>query len=148
MTASPAERPTPLFHRPLKMSVVLLVVAGVGLAATAAIAAFTHDQGGQGWVFVTVALVLGATAILIALGVRWVIAVCMIALAGQLAAIVGTAVELIFGIAEVKQRQLTSIGFDPTFGVLTNLVYSTAGFGLFCWLALRFLRRRVRRPIS
>jgi hypothetical protein len=52
--------------------------------------------------------------------------------------------ELVFGVAVVKQRQLHSLGFDPTAAVALNLVYSAIGFGLFCWLAARWWMRRRR----
>lgn len=145
MAASVRSRPGPVFHRPLKTGLVAVIAAGVGLASCALIAAVLHHQAGQAWAFLGVAVVLAAVAVAVALGVRWVIVVCFVALAGQAAAIVGTAVELVTGVAAIKQRQLRSLGFDPTAAVAVNLVYSTAGFGLFCWLAWRWKTRRAQR---
>jgi len=136
--------PEPVFHRPLKIGVLVLLLAGVVMAATGVVAALTHDQTGQVWPFVVVGVVLAAAAGLVVRGVRWVVVVCFVVLAGQVAAIAGTIAELTVGIPELRQRQLRSLGFDPTVAVVVNLVYSTVGFGLFCWLALRWLARRRR----
>jgi hypothetical protein len=134
--------PVPVFHRPLKISLVLLIAAGGGLAIAALIAALIHHQSGQAWAFLVVALALAAAASTVVRGVRWVIVVCFVALAGQAVAILGTAIELATGVAAVKQRQLHSLGFDPTVSVAINLIYSTVGFGLFCWLAWRWKAQR------
>jgi hypothetical protein len=132
----------PVFHRPLKVGVVVLVLAGVVLALTGAIAAFLHQQYGNAAVFVAVAVVLAAVAVLIGRGVRWAVAVCFGALAGQLGAIVGTIWELTHGVAAVKAQQLQTLGFDPITAVAINLIYSSIGFGLFCWLAWRWWSAR------
>jgi hypothetical protein len=95
-----------VFHRPLKISVVVLVTVGVAMAITGAIAALSHQQAVNAAVFVAIAVILAAVAILIVREVRWVIAVCFVVLAGQLGAIVGTMWELTHGIAAVKVRQL------------------------------------------
>ena len=130
--------PDPALHRPLKFAVVGLLLVGVAMSLTAVVGAVTHDQTGQVWVFVVVAAGLLAGAGLVARGVRWVIVLCFVALAGQVGAVAGTVLELVFGVAEVKQRQLRALGFDPTTAVVVNLVYSAVGFGLFCWLAVRW----------
>jgi uncharacterized membrane protein len=131
-----------VFHRPLKISVVVLVTAGVAMAITGAIAALSHQQSVNAAVFVAVAVILAAVAILIVRDVRWVIAACFVVLAGQLGAIVGTMWELTHGVAAVKARQLQGLGFDPTTAVVINLIYSSIGFGLFCWLAWRWWSQR------
>ena len=127
-----------VFHRPLKISVVVLMLAGVAMALTGAVAAFSHQQASSAAVFVAVAVVLAAASGLIVRGVRWVIAVCFVGLAGQLIAIAGTIWELAHGIAAVKAQQLLGLGFDPTTSVVINLIYSSIGFALFCWLGWRW----------
>jgi hypothetical protein len=72
--------------------------------------------------------------------VRWAVFVTLIALAGQSIAVAGIAIELITGVAAVKANQLRQLGFDPTTGVVINLVYSSIGLGLFCWYAERRLK--------
>lgn len=121
---------------------MLLLLAGAAMAATALTAALSRHAPTEARAFLAVGVVLGADALAVARGVRWVIVACFVGLAGQLAAIAGTAVELAIGVAAVKQRQLRSLGFDPTTAVALNLVYSVIGFGLFCWLAARWIRRR------
>ena len=66
----------------------------------------------------------------------------LVALAGQVFAVAGTAVELSRGVAEVKSQQLRQLGFDPAVGVTINLAYSGLGFALFCWFAIRWLAAR------
>jgi hypothetical protein len=34
------------------------------------------------------------------------------------------------------------LGFDPTAGVVVNLVYSSLAVSLFCWVAVRWRRER------
>jgi hypothetical protein len=130
--------PEPALHRPLKFALVGLLLAGVAMSLTAVVGAVTHDQTGQVWVFVAVAAALVAVAGLVLRGVRWVIVLCFVALAGQVGAVAGTVLELVFGVAEVKQRQLRALGFDPRAAIAVNLLYSAVGFGLFCWLAARW----------
>jgi hypothetical protein len=50
-------------------------------------------------------------------------------------------VELIWGIAPVKAHQLRQLGVDPTVGVIISLIYSSLGFALFSWFAIRWLNR-------
>src|SRR3954465_9354451 len=105
------------------------------MGMTGARAALLHQQWLNAAVFFAVAVVLTAGAVLIVRGVRWVIAVCFVGLAGQSSAIVGTVWELTHGIDAVKAKALQGLGFDPATAVAINLSYSTIGFGLFCWLA-------------
>lgn len=137
--------PEPAFHRPLKYALVVLLFAGTAMSLTAAVSAVRHDETGQVWVFVAVAVLLVAVAGLVVRGVRWAVALCFVALAGQLFAVVGTILELVLGVAEVKRHQLLALGFDPSAAVALNLAYSAAGFGLFCWLAARWWIGRLRR---
>ncbi len=102
--------PEPVFLRPLKVGVVVLLLAGVVMAATGAVAALAHGQSGQVWPFLAVGVVLAGAAGLVVRGVRWVVVVCFVVFAAQVGAIVGTVAELSFGVAEVRQRQLRSLG--------------------------------------
>jgi hypothetical protein len=145
MAATPDyDQTVPVLHRPLKIGIVALALTGVALAATGAIAAFSHHQTGHAGAFVVVAVVLATAALLFVRGLRWAVAVWLVALAGQLAAIVGTIWELTHGIATAKAQQLRSLGFDPTTAVIINLMYSTVGFALFCWFAWRWWSQRRR----
>jgi len=128
----------PAFHRRLVLATVALLLTGIDLALLGAVAATTHRQPENAVVFLVVAAVLGCSAALIWRRVRWAVTLCLIALAGQSAAVVGTAWELVHGVAGIKADQLRSLGFDPELGVTLNLVYSTIGFGLFCWFAVRW----------
>jgi hypothetical protein len=78
-------------------------------------------------------------------GKRWVIGLIIVVLAGQLGAIAGTIWELSRGIDARKAGRLRQLGFDPTAGVVINLIYSSIGFALFCWFAARWIAARRRR---
>ncbi len=133
------------FHRPLAISAAALILVGVGLAVTAFVLAVAHRDTGQALAYVPVAIGLTAIAVLVLRGTRWVTAVVIVAFAGQLAAITGTAWELGHGVEGRKAAQLRRLGFDPTAGFVINLVYSSVGFALFCWFATRWLAARRRR---
>jgi hypothetical protein len=132
-------------HRPLRRSLTVLVVAGAGIALTAAILAFSEDNVRDGIVYTVVAAGSSLVAVGVARSVRWVVVMTLIVCAGQIAAIIGLVLELVYGIAPSKATQLRALGFNPTLGVGINLAYSTVAFGLFCWFAGRWLRRRHQR---
>jgi hypothetical protein len=136
------------FHRPLAISVAGLMLVGVGLAVTALVLAIAHRETGQALAYIAVAIGLTGVAVMVLRGTRWVIQVVIVALGGQLAAIVGTAWELSQGVDGRKAGQLRRLGFDPTAGVVINLIYSSIGFALFCWFATRWLAARRRRHTS
>jgi hypothetical protein len=136
------------FHRPLAIGVAELMLAGVGLAVTALVLAVAHREIGQALAYIPVAVGLTGVAVMVLRGTRWVIRVIIIVLAGQVGAIAGTTWELSHGIDARKASQLHQLGFDPTAGVVINLIYSTTGFALFCWFAARWLAARRRRHAS
>lgn len=135
----PSGRP---LHPPLKLAVTVLIAVGAGLAATAAVLSATHHLATQVPVFATVTLALTVLAVLVWREFRWAVLITLIALAGQAIAVAGILIELITGIAAVKADQLRQLGFDPTTGVIINLIYSSIGFALFCWYVS--LRLKVR----
>lgn len=134
--------PMRTLHRPLRRCLTGLVAVGAGLAATAMIPAFTDDNVRDGIVYTVVAAGLSLVAIGVALSVRWVVDVMLVVCAGQIAAIIGIVLELVYGVAPSKAAQLRRLGFNPTVGVSINLAYSAVAFGLFCWFAGRWLRQR------
>lgn len=137
---------TQTVHRPLRLSLAGLAVAGAALAVTAAILTFTTDgEVRDGIVYTVVAGGLSLVAIAVARSVRWVVAVTLVVCAGQIGAVIGLVLELVYGVAPFKAAQLRRLGFAPTVGVGINLLYSTVAFGLFCWFARRWLRGRHRR---
>jgi hypothetical protein len=138
----------PVVHRSLKISVIVLIAVGVVMAVTALIASVTHGQTAQAWAFLAVASILAAAAWAVSRSVRWVTVVCFVGLAGQLFAVIGSAIELTIGVAAIKQQQLRSIGFDPTVVVTVNLIYSAVGFALFCWAAWRWKTQRTVPPCA
>ena len=124
--------------RPLRWSLTGLVIAGAGFAVTAAVLAFAGGGVRDAIVYTVVATALSLVAIGIGRAVRWVVAMTLVVCAGQIAAVIGTVLELVYGVAPSKAAQLRRLGFDPDFGVSINLGYSTVAFGLFCWFAWRW----------
>jgi hypothetical protein len=105
-------------------------------------------KAGQALPYTAVAIGLTGVAVMVLRGTRWVIRVVIVVLAGQLGAIAGTTWELSHGIDARKATQLRRLGFDPTAGVVINLIYSSIGFALFCWFATRWLAAWRRRHAS
>ena len=128
--------------RPLRQLVVAWVMVGAALAATAAVLAFARVGARDGIVYCAVAVVLMATAVAVARGVRWVMLVVLATFAGQAAAVFGLILELVYGVASVKADQLRALGFAPLVGVLANLILSTTAFLLFIWFAVRWRHER------
>ena len=143
-----ARRAEVAFHRPLRLAVTGLVLVGATLAAIAAILCLTHHVFTQLPAFVAVMTVLIVDAVMVWRRIRWAVLVTLAGLAGQAFAVVGTIVELGFGVADVKVRQLQQLGFNPTAGVIINLIYSLMGFVVFCWFAARWLNSRPTRTRS
>lgn len=135
------------FHRPLRAATAALASVGSMLAAATAGPAFAHLGSGPGLAFVAVALAGITLAAAVLRGARWALGVAAVSLGGQLGAVVGTAWELIGGVAASKARELRQLGVSPAVGVLINLVYSTVAVALFCWLVQRWLRLRSTRPL-
>jgi hypothetical protein len=132
------------FHRPLRRAVAGLVGVGAVLAGTTAILSFARVGARDGVVYTLIAVLLAAAAAGIARGVRWLAWLALIVCAGQVGAVVGTVLELVYGVAPVKATQLRALGVAPRAGVAVNLSYSAVGFGLFCWFAVRWWRRRAQ----
>jgi hypothetical protein len=135
-------------HRPLRLCLTGLVAVGAGLAVTAMIVAFLQGNVRDGIVYAVVEIGLSLIAVGVARSVRWILAVVLVACAGQIAAVAGIGLELIYGVAPSKAAQLRRLGFNPTVGVGINLAYSALAFGLFCWFARRWLRQRHQRLAS
>jgi hypothetical protein len=132
-------------HSPLRWSLTGLAGAGTGLAVTAAILAYAEGNVRDGIVYTVVTAALSLIAVGVARSLRWVVAATLVVCAGQIAAIIGLLLELVYGVAPSKAAQLRRLGVNPTVGVGINLAYSTVAFGLFCWFTWRWLRRRHQR---
>jgi hypothetical protein len=132
-------------HPPLRRCLIGLVAAGAGLAVTAMVPAFIDGNVRDGIVYTVVAAGLSLVALGVARSVRWVVALTLIVCAGQILAVIGLVLELVYGVAPSKAAQLRRLGFNPTVGVSINLAYSAVAFVLFCWYASRWQRRRHHR---
>jgi hypothetical protein len=121
-----------------------LCLVASGLAGASAVLSATRLGAWQALTFAVVAVLAAALARAVLHGARWALWILTVGTAGQIAAVVGTGWELVAGVEATKADQLRRLGFDPTLGVVVNLVYSSLASLLFCWLAVRW--RRARRP--
>ncbi len=130
------------FHRPLRFATAVLALAGAVLAGISCGPAFTQLGPGRGLAFVAVAVAAVGFAVVVLRGARIALTVAAVLLGGQLGGVIGTAWELVGGIATSKAEVIRRLGWSPTAGVFINLVYSTVAVALFCWFARRWLRLR------
>lgn len=129
-----------VLHPPLRWSIAGLILVGALLAAASSAVAFARVGPRDGIIYTVVAAALTLVAIAFARQVRWIVALVLIVYAGQVLAVVGTVLELVYGVAPSKAAQLRDLGFNPTVGVGINLAYSAVAFGLFCWFLVRWRR--------
>src|SRR5690349_19214610 len=94
-----------VFEGPVKAAVTAQIATGAALAGVAVALSIAHHASGQVPVFVAVALALAADAALVWREVRWLVAINLIALAGQIVAVAGLIVELAAGVAAPKAHQ-------------------------------------------
>jgi hypothetical protein len=119
-----------------------LILVGALLAAVSAVLAFARTTVGEGAVHALIAVVLSLVAVGVLRGVRWIVALVVLVFAGQITAVAGTALELVYGVAPGKAAQLRALGFRPALGVGINLAYSALAFGWLCWFLTRWYRLR------
>ena len=132
---------TPELSRDLRRSVVVLWLAGASIAGGVAPLAATRQGPGSAIVYASVAVGLIVLAARVADDARWALRVSVVLLALQLFGVIGSAWELVHGVAGGKAAQLRRLGVDPTVGVTLNLAYSAIAFTLFLW-AWRCTSRR------
>lgn len=131
-----------VFHRPLRLCAAIWWLAGAALAAISAVLAFSRLGAGQSLVFAVVAVALAVLALFVLRAAPWALWVSIVGSGGQVAAVIGTVLELAVGIDAAKARDLRQLGFDPTLGVAINLVYSAVASVLFGWLVVRWSLNR------
>ncbi len=129
-----------VFSRWLRNSTTALWVAGVTLAGfTAPVAAARLGVvTSLPFVLAAAALILLAFGTFREAGLALVVSVAL--LGAQLIGVTGSAWELFLAEETAKSRQLRSLGFDPTLGILFNLVYSAVASLLFVWVLVRWRR--------
>lgn len=134
-----------IFHQPLRATVAGLWVAGVAIAGFAATRAWSRVGATRALPYLGVV----AGGILLATAVhrrnRVGLALSTVALGGQILGVMGSAWQLARGVDASKARELRDLGFDPDFGVVLNLLYSTVASAVFAWIVARWLAGR-RRP--
>jgi hypothetical protein len=131
-----------VFHRRLRLCAAILFLAGAGLAAMSAVLAFGRLGAGQSLAFAVVAVALAVLAVFVSRGARWALWLSVVGTGGQVAAVIGTVWELAAGVDAGKARNLRRLGFDPTLGMVINLVYSAVASVLFGWLVVRWRQLR------
>jgi hypothetical protein len=137
-----------LLPRRMRTVIAGIWLLGAGIAGITTPFAVVGLGAGAGLPFAAVAVVLVALAVVTHRGLRWALASSLALLGSQLFAIAGSAIELWLGVGGSKAAELRSLGVEPAFGVLVNLIYSTISFGMFCWVLIAFALRRARRGSS
>jgi hypothetical protein len=130
------------FPRSLRRAVAALWFSGAAIAAVTTPLAATRDSAASALVFAVVAAALIVLAVATVRALRWALTVSLVLLGLQLFGALGSAWELLHGVDEGRADKLRTLGFDPTFGVTVNLLYSTVAFSLI-WPAAG--RGRARR---
>jgi hypothetical protein len=127
-----------IFSRWLRTGTTALWVAGVALAGFTAPVAAVRLGIATSLPFFLAAV----TLVLLAFGTfrkaRPALVVSVALLGTQLIGVAGAAWELFLAEETAKARQLRSLGFDPTFGIVLNLVYSAIASLLFVSLVVRW----------
>jgi hypothetical protein len=101
---------------------------------------------GPYWAFLIPAVLLPLIAYSLLASRMWAIVVSFVLLVGQVVGVVGTTLELGYGIDAGKATELRALGFDPRLGVSINLVFSLASVGALAMALLR-ARRSVARAL-
>jgi hypothetical protein len=133
---------TGAFHRPLRVTVAVLWLIGVLLAAGTAPLAAARLGAGRGVIFALVAVGLGALAFATWRGIRWVLVLDLVLLGAQVVGAVGATLELIYGVNPAKATDLRAVGYNPEASVALNAVYSTVATAVFVWAMVRLVRAR------
>ncbi|MCA1843561.1 MAG: hypothetical protein LC792_10330 [Actinobacteria bacterium] len=99
--------------------------------------------------FIAVAVGLSALAVAVLRAVRLALILSTAGLGAQLLGVIGSAWELLHGVAGSKADELHRLGVDPELGVTLNLIYSAVASAVFAWILTRWLgaRRQNRRRI-
>jgi hypothetical protein len=131
-----------VFGRPLRWYAAVLVLAGAMLAGMSAVLSVGRLGATAAVTFATVAVVCTVVAVAVLHAARWALWLIVVFSGGQIVAVIGTIWELATGVEAAKADQLRRLGFDPTAGVVINLVYSALAVVLFGCLAVRWWRAR------
>lgn len=128
-----------VFDAQTRVVVATLWFIGAMLAALAAVLSFMRPGFSPYWVFLipTVLLLLIAYSLLASRA--WAFAVSFVLLVGQVVGVVGTTIELVYGIDSNKATELRALGFDARFGVWINLTFSLVSVAV---LAMALVRAR------
>jgi hypothetical protein len=126
---------------PLRRAAAALWLAGAAIAGLTAVLAGSHDNASSPVIFAAVAVALVVLAISTVRGLPWALAVTSVLLGAQVAGALGSGWQLMHGPHGDKADELRSLGIDPTFGIVLNLVYTLVAGALFVW-ALAGARRR------
>jgi putative effector of murein hydrolase LrgA (UPF0299 family) len=128
-----------VFNAPTRHAVAALWLLGAMLATLAAVLSCTRQGSGPYWIFLIPAVLLLLIACSLLASRMWAIAVSFVLLIAQVVGVVGTTLELVYGIDANKATELRALGFDPRFGVWINLAFSLASVFV---LAMAVMRAR------
>ena len=115
-----------------------LWLTGVALAGFTAPLAWRRMGVASALPFIAAATGLAALTFGVLRANRAALALSTAGLGGQILGVIGSAWELVQGVAGSKARELRRLGVDPTFGVALNLVYSALAWIVFAWVVTRW----------
>lgn len=91
-----------------------------------------------------IAVVVGLSVLTVAVlrANRVALIVSTAGLGAQILGVLGSAWELLNGVAGAKAHELDRLGVDPEFGVTLNLIYSAVASAVFAWIVTRWRAAR------
>jgi hypothetical protein len=128
-----------VFDAPTRGVVATLWFFGATLAALAALLSFMRPGFSPYWIFLILSVLLLLIAYSLLTSRMWAFAVSFVLLVGQVVGVVGTTLELVYGIDSNKATELRALGFDARFGVWINLAFSVASVAV---LAIALIRAK------
>jgi len=115
-----------------------LWLAGVALAGFTAPLAWGRTGVATALPFIAAAVGLAVLTIGVLRANRAALVISTLGLGAQILGVLGSAWELLNGVAGAKAHELDRLGIDPEFGVTLNLIYSAVASAVFAWLVTRW----------
>jgi hypothetical protein len=131
-----------VFHSRLRATVAGLWLVGVAFAGFTAPLAWRRTGVAAALPFIAVTVGLSVLAVAVLRSNRVALTISTAGLGAQIFGVLGSAWELLNGVAGSKADELHRLGVDPEFGVTLNLIYSAVASAVFGWIVTRWLTAR------
>jgi hypothetical protein len=126
----------------LRATVAGLWLVGVAFAGFTAPLAWRRTGVVSALPFIAVAAALSVLAVAVRRANRVALILSTVGLGAQILGVLGSAWELLNGVAGSKADELHRLGVDPELGVTLNLMYSAVASAVFAWMVTRWLAAR------